>query len=179
MFTPNAYYHRVLDLVVAVFPRADVHAFTSSNSEKEFSDLAHRGVVVHLAAPPPPLIPPHLPSGSDQGDHDDGDDDTGSDGPLSDWRHFIEADLFVMAKSTFSGVPALLTSNCVLYHHHWRAPLSYWLDLDSLLTNNEALRQCVEQRAWPRKSHLARPPTTMDAAIATEGEKMPARKRWR
>ena len=50
-----------------------------------------------------------------------------------------------MAKSTFSHVPAILSRGCVVYQHHWRAPLAEWLTLESL---EEALPRCLEERAW-------------------------------
>ena len=62
---------------------------------EEFEMMRRRGVSVHF----------------------DGD-------PISDWRHLVRADIMVMAKSSFSHVPALLSSNCVIYEPFWHGKLA-------------------------------------------------------
>jgi hypothetical protein len=110
MYTPLSYYKQVLDVLFFYYPEAVVHGFSSSTDKFEFEELLHhnnnhRKIIMHL-------------------DQD----------PLSDWEHMVQADVFVMAKSTFSHVPALLNSRCVVYQHHWRAPLAEWMTLDRLGT---------------------------------------------
>mmetsp|Transcript_12254 Transcript_12254/g.15758 ORF Transcript_12254/g.15758 Transcript_12254/m.15758 type:complete len:250 (+) Transcript_12254:530-1279(+) len=48
---------------------------------------------------------------------------------LTDWVHFIKADIFVMSKSAFSNVPAFLNQNCVVWQLSQWTPLrlSHWL----------------------------------------------------
>ena len=131
MFTDDEYYLDVLDVILASFPHADVHAFSSSVDLDEFSAFAARGVRVHI----------------------DGS-------PLGDWWHFAAADIFVMAKSTFSHVPAMLNRKCVVYQHHWRAPLANWLTLEGLsdslprclrLSSSENGRNKMRQSQKPRR----------------------------
>ena len=77
----------------------------------EFEAMRKRGVTVHL----------------------DGD-------PVSDWRHFVDAKVLVMAKSSFSHVPAILSRNCVVYDEFWHFRLERWLLADTL---NATLPRCL------------------------------------
>jgi len=124
MFTPNDYYITALRLIREQYPRADVHIFSSSRDPSEFDDIKSE-----------------LSSSSEHktwsGLHLNGS-------PLVDWMHFATADIFVMAKSTFSHVPAVLNEGCVVYQHHWRAPLSQWVGLDTLAVD---IKGCLT-RAW-------------------------------
>lgn len=118
MYTPNQFYLDIAGVIRGMYPDADIHAFTYSRDAGEFADIDAAGIAVHLA----------------------GD-------PLEDWAHFAQADVFVMARSTFSHVPALLNDKCVVYQHHWRAPLASWLDVEGL---DVSLPACLG-RVWERE----------------------------
>ena len=45
---------------------------------------------------------------------------------LIDWSHMSTADVFIMAKSAFSFVPALINPNCIIYHRFSHEPLDHW-----------------------------------------------------
>jgi hypothetical protein len=82
-------------------PNPDIHVFSSLEGRWESSDFdgyRTRGATVHL----------------------DGD-------PLESWAHFASADVFVMAKSSFSHVPALLNGNCVIYQPYKHQPHQGWV----------------------------------------------------
>ena len=46
--------------------------------------------------------------------------------PFSDFHHLISADVLVTSKSSFSYVPALFSTNRVIYNKFWHEPKSYW-----------------------------------------------------
>jgi hypothetical protein len=83
-------------------PRADIHVFSNlegDSSSSEYDGYRARGATVHL----------------DEAD------------PIETWAHLVAADVFVMAKSSFSYVPALLNDNCLVYQGFWHTPLDGWV----------------------------------------------------
>lgn len=101
-FTPDAYYFLIARYVRSILPTADIHAWSSTegrHSASDFEEYARHNITVHL----------------------DGD-------PMHAWAHMASAHVLVMAKSTFSHIPAMINPACVIYQ-----PWSYrnpgrWLD---------------------------------------------------
>jgi hypothetical protein len=74
------------------------------------------------------------------------------------WAHFISADVFVVAKSSFSYTPAMFNAGCVIYEPHWSKPLPDWLTVNMTWAASKAnaaelrrhleqhLSRCLEQR---------------------------------
>lgn len=131
-FTPNEYYLRAIAIVRRHWPDAEVHVFSAIENntlmpfrrhreirEDDVSVLAHAGAHVHLD----------------------------SEQPFVDWVHFVYADVFIMAKSSFSTAAAIVKSalpersrGCTVYQPYWVGKLSTWTTLDVL---NETLPACA------------------------------------
>lgn len=89
-FSPDEYYFTLVERIRSVFPSADVHVFSSLEgvtSRSDFDEYAKRNMTVHF-------------------------EDTVD--VIKAWTNMIHADIFIMAKSSFSMVPALLNPNCVV-----------------------------------------------------------------
>lgn len=55
----------------------------------------------------------------------------------------INADIFIMSRSSFSFIPAFYNKKCVIYHPFWHNKLDHWLD--STDTNfNKQLKNAIE-----------------------------------
>lgn len=113
---------RIIDVVREVLPKAQIHIFSSAEgnySSASFEEYRRRGALVHL-----------------------------HDSVIDTWAHFIKAKLFIMGRSSFSYVPALLSTGCVVYQQFMHAPLSTWIhlrgytDMDMLLLR-QSLRACL------------------------------------
>merc|ERR1712129_312647 len=96
--TPNEYYYELIDSIQRILPNAEFHIFSSTKNilayidsplwfSRDFDGYRERGATVHL------------------------DDDS----LLTPWVHLIRAHVFVMSKSSFSYVPAVLNSNCLVH----------------------------------------------------------------
>jgi len=104
-YTPDEWYLRTAELIREALPDADIHAWSSTEGSAQtiadFHNFISSGIIVHL----------------------DGD-------PLDAWAHFAAAQVLVLARGTFSRVPALLSSGCVVYQRG--APPDYvlprWVD---------------------------------------------------
>lgn len=117
-YTPDEYYFDIIDRIRAVHPDADVHVFSSledTASEKAFKEYADRRVQVHL------------------------EDEIGT---KEAWANMMSADVFVMAKSSFSYVPAMVNRGCVIYTVRSLdlGKYSRWVTDD--MVTEEYLRQC-------------------------------------
>jgi len=103
--TSDLWYLSLMEQLRRLAPNADIHVFSSleaGRQSSEFDAYRSRGATVHL----------------------DGD-------PLEAWAHFAAADVFVMAKSSFSHVPALLNGNCVVYQPYWHRKLKEWVIVEA------------------------------------------------
>lgn len=86
-----SYYYSLVERIRKELPDADVHVFSSiksSNNWKasDFDGYRQRGITVHL-------------------DEDD---------LVDTWAHLSKANVFIMAKSAFSYIPAVVNQNCVI-----------------------------------------------------------------
>lgn len=101
-FTPDAFYFLLARYIRTILPTADIHAWSSTegrHSASDFDEYAKRNITVHL----------------------DGD-------PMHAWAHLASAHVLVMAKSTFSHIPAMINPACVIYQPwNYRNPGS-WLN---------------------------------------------------
>jgi len=91
LVTKDAFYFKIVEQIQRLLPSADVHVFSSTEGvwqPSDFDGYRDRGMEVHL-------------------------DDENLVEPLA---HFSRADVFVMAKSTFSYSASLANLNCVVYH---------------------------------------------------------------
>ncbi|CAK0846058.1 unnamed protein product [Prorocentrum cordatum] len=99
--TPDSWYFGVVEHIRSVLPHAEVHVFSSTEDTydpEEFNGYRRRGMHVHL----------------------DGD-------ILDPWATMAQAQVLVMAKSSFSHVPAILNTHCVVYQPYWHKPLANWI----------------------------------------------------
>jgi len=104
-YTPDEWYIQTASLIRAALPDADIHVWSSTEGSDQtiadFKNFTSKGMTVHL----------------------DGD-------PLDAWAHFAAAQVLVLAKGTFSRVPALLSPGCVVYQR--MSPPDYvlprWMD---------------------------------------------------
>ena len=115
-YTPNHYYINITERIRSVFPQADIHAFSSiegHTTKKDFKPFQDAGIPVHFQVEFP---------------------------ILETWSHFINADMFIMAKSGFSQVPALLSENCVIYEPYHAGRLPNWITI--LQLTDEYIRSC-------------------------------------
>jgi hypothetical protein len=119
-YTDVGYYVKAVAIIRHHWPAADIHAFSAleasgmsrQDDNKTFSQLTTMGVALHF----------------------DGSAKT-------DWAHFIQADIVVLAKSSFSHAAALARRRgCVVYQPFWAGKLSSWTTLDVL---NETLPACA------------------------------------
>lgn len=101
-FTPDSYYFLIARYIRNILPTADIHAWSSTegrHNASDFEEYARRNITVHL----------------------DGD-------PMHAWAHLASAHVLVMAKSTFSHIPAMINPACVIYQPwSYRNPGS-WLN---------------------------------------------------
>mmetsp|Transcript_22088 Transcript_22088/g.57660 ORF Transcript_22088/g.57660 Transcript_22088/m.57660 type:complete len:412 (+) Transcript_22088:114-1349(+) len=100
--TPDSWYFKLVSRIRKTMPDADVHVFSSlegKHEDSEFDEYRKRGMTVHL-------------------------DETDIAKP---WAQLARADVLVMAKSSFSHVPALLSNGCVLYEEYWHRPMQNWV----------------------------------------------------
>ena len=84
--SPTAYYIELLTFLRQQLPTMDVHAFSDETRPHELKVLRHHNVTLHL----------------------------GGDVTFA-WAHMASANIFVMAKSSFSFPPAWLNPRCVVY----------------------------------------------------------------
>lgn len=99
--TSDAWYYRLVEQLRTLAPEADIHVFSSTEKKipsSSFDGYRNRSLSVHL----------------------DGD-------VLEAWSNLARADVLVMAKSSFSHVPAFFNDKCVVYQPYWHRPLSQWV----------------------------------------------------
>jgi len=131
--TSDLWYFSLIAQLRELAPDADIHVFSAlevGRQGSEFDGYRSRGVTVHL----------------------DGD-------PLEAWAHFAAADVFVMAKSSFSHVPAFLNGNCVVYQPYWHLKLKEWVVAKANLTAplsvaaKQALQGCIANKSGARQNN--------------------------
>jgi len=117
------YFSLIKKTLKLIAPSVDIHVFSTLEKvwkSSDFDSYRALGATVHLDL-----------------------------GPIETWAHFASADVLVMAKSSFSHVPALLNDKCVVYQPYMHKPLDGWVvaqasdgaPLDT--TAAEKLRDCV------------------------------------
>ena len=121
-YESNEMYLQLAKQVLSVHPNATMHVFSTTGGEwssKDFEVFKQQGFHVHL----------------------DGDD-------IEDWSHLSQADVLVMAKSTYSFTAGLFNSRCVVNFDHWAFPLRGWVQHDEGRFSSESLRalkSCVKR----------------------------------
>jgi len=104
--TPDSWYFSLVDRIKKTLPTADVHVFSSLEGRHlytEFDPYRRRGMTVHL-------------------------DEVDIAKP---WAQLARADVLVMAKSSFSHVPAMFNNGCVIYEEYWHRPQKGWIVVGS------------------------------------------------
>jgi hypothetical protein len=85
-YTPNSYYISIINLIHKINPNIPIYIFSESKSDVPFDEFEKLGCILKL------------------------------DTTLEEaWNYFIQADIFIMASSSFSFVPALFNKNTVIY----------------------------------------------------------------
>lgn len=107
-YTPNEYYFNVIKEIYSVIPLAMIFIFSESKSYgniEDFSEYERKNCVLKL--------------------------DTSIQ---TAWNYFINVDMLVMSKSSFSYVPALyrMRDKTVVYEDFWYKPLSHWIHTDDI-----------------------------------------------
>mmetsp|Transcript_119475 Transcript_119475/g.381170 ORF Transcript_119475/g.381170 Transcript_119475/m.381170 type:complete len:142 (+) Transcript_119475:508-933(+) len=100
--TGDDWYFRAVAAIRKQVPDASVHIFSSTEGVYKASDFdgyRARNMTVHLDAD-----------------------------VLSDWAWMSSAQVLVIAKSSYSHVPAWLNPNCVVFQPYWNLPLSSWVN---------------------------------------------------
>ncbi|CAN0455399.1 unnamed protein product, partial [Pylaiella littoralis] len=91
--TLDAYYYSIIEIIRAKYPKAEFHGFPNLGKKEnapeqqkaQFEGYIKRNITLHY-----------------------------NTNILETWAHMIKADIFIMAHSVFSSVPALLNKNCVV-----------------------------------------------------------------
>jgi hypothetical protein len=125
--TSDQWYFSLMKHLKWHWPGADMHVFSSLEGrwqDSDFDSYRQKGATVHL----------------------DGD-------TTEVWAHFSSADVLVMAKSSFSHVPAFVNPNCVIYQPYMHQPLDGWVvaQADDKVPLSKAaekeLKSCIESKA--------------------------------
>mmetsp|Transcript_93424 Transcript_93424/g.264503 ORF Transcript_93424/g.264503 Transcript_93424/m.264503 type:complete len:371 (-) Transcript_93424:104-1216(-) len=116
--TGDQFYFDMVRAIREHLPNAEVHVFTEG-SPMRFYGYWQQGMHLHL----------------DSGDVREA------------WEYFSSADVVVLAKSSFSHVPALLNPNCVIYQAFWHHPLDEWMIVDpsEATIHHDELRACLQR----------------------------------
>jgi len=59
------------------------------------------------------------------------------------WQAFINSDVLILSRSSFSYVPALYCKGLVIYSDFWHKPVEGWLDVDSDKFLEELKQHCL------------------------------------
>jgi hypothetical protein len=118
--TLDAYYFSIIEIIRSVYPKAEIHGFPTVGmkagapalNQTEYAGFTKRNVTLHFEAD-----------------------------LLHAWAHMISADVFVMAHSVYSSIPALLNTHCVVYDHFWLGKLKRHVTIHSL---KEHFRKCYK-----------------------------------
>lgn len=141
-YTSDAFYFEIASLIRDQLPGADIHVFSSTRDQfsrgernvsienagnrnllhtsQSFDGYRSRGMRVHL----------------------DGD-------PLEASAHLMTAHIAILAKSSFSWVPALFNSHCVVYQPFMQSHLKHWIVAEQSVNVSTALSACI--RAWKQR----------------------------
>jgi len=103
-FIPDEWYYELVKKMRETYKvEMDVHVLSSTGTryhETDFNGFRSRGMTVHL-----------------------------NEEVLDDWAHMARADILVMALSSFSFIPGMLSQRCVLDPKHWTKGSSSWNEL--------------------------------------------------
>jgi hypothetical protein len=132
--TSDETYFKIFAAIKRHNPNAEFHAFTSATQlslvyTRMIANYAKHGVTLHV----------------DSENYDDFENDyTATNAVKMVWAHLISADVLIASKSSFSTVPALFNSKCVLYQRFWHKSLESWTSLPI----NEVGRVANDKRKW-------------------------------
>jgi hypothetical protein len=147
-WTPDAFFIGVLTAIRDLYPRAELHVFSSVSDPlhnvtvwKPYWDT---GVHVHITDE-------YLPTNTEQ--------------TVTALAHLMSADVFIMSKSSFSAMAAFYNPNCVLYTPFYHGHMKNWIVLPSDF-NLEATKDILKSRLVSciealRRPHLGRGITTL------------------
>ena len=107
-YTPDKYYYEIINYIKDKIPEAIIYVFSEKTSygvTLDFSKYSSLGCILKL------------------------DTDI-----ISAWNYFINSDIFVMSKSSFSYVPALFRDKklITIYEKFWYKPLFNWISFEEL-----------------------------------------------
>ena len=119
-YSPNDYSVRVVKQVLSVLRglgiSATVHVY-SQGRNSDFADFEPLRVSLHI-----------------------------NESPFVTFHNLVKADMLIMAKSSFSYAPALLSRGVKIYEPFWHAPLSHWITTDVDKGVDEvALKKSIEK----------------------------------
>lgn len=118
-YTSDEYYFEIIKKIQKVESNADIHVFTSLEGRydpKNFTGYANLNTTIHF-------------------------EDT-ADERIA-WYHMMHADMLIMAKSSFSEVPALLNPNCVVYDPNYLGKMDRWVVMENF--TEDYVRSCVNR----------------------------------
>jgi len=128
--TSNEWYVRVMRAAAAKGPTffgkpgpADFHVYSEGEPE-DFADLVAAGATLHLGAGSVRVNGPQTRWATSEA--------------LQAMADLVSADVLVMARSSFSFLPAVYSRGVVLYQKFWVRPLPGWRDADAFLREAEA-----------------------------------------
>lgn len=119
-FIPSTEYVKLLSDLKEIVPDADIHLYSARWCDGDSQDVfRERGVTMHV-------------------------DDVGV---FETWEQFILADILVIARSSFSYVPALINNKgTVLYREFWHPALGDWIGWDATgILQKDRLRERVNR----------------------------------
>jgi hypothetical protein len=124
--TPDSYYYSIIEIIRGRYPKAEIHGFPAlgkkgqapDQNTTDYEGYHKRNVTLHFET------------------------DT-----VTAWAHMVTAEVFVMAHSVYSSVPALLSPNCVVYDPFWFGKLARHLTIHTL---KEKFNDCYKADPVPK-----------------------------
>jgi len=131
-YTPDTFYLAMINRIRLLLSNVDLHVFSDYfHDDEEETYEDGLGATLHL-----------------------------QEDITSDWAHFAYADIVILAKSTFSGIPAMLNTKCVIMpssRYPKTIPLPEWLLVDQDTAHiqsadlDQRLRACLARQPFRLK----------------------------
>jgi hypothetical protein len=119
-YTGNDYYVSIIEFILKHKPDAKVYIFSQSNSDESFDVFQQMGCILKL------------------------------DGELVEaWNYMIQADIFVMASSSFSIVPAIFNNTGIIIYkqNKYFTPLNHWISYDDMNAKFRKIEKLLRDRS--------------------------------